>query len=263
MAFGFGPASGVTDWSDPTHMFIRATSSGTLQMLAAAIGVPAAKWYGIAESATSAVVAAVAGSNNTQPLVDGGTTTTADISIGILAAEDADSANKANGGTTQVRELAYQHTGQSCGYTPDAVNHEKRNVRDGHYAVWGPLHIYVSQDATKFDTLQLGNAVTVAKYMTGDLQATNLDLIGVEANAGVIPQCAMRVQRATEMGDISSFYPALPQTPCGCYYEYEANGSAPCQSCVQDSDCPSGYTCPIYTDSFGHTHGFCEAPGPS
>ena len=63
-------------------------------------------------------------------------TRTAVGSIGILASDVADSYRD------RLRILAYQDYGQRCAFTPDSseTSKDKRNVRDGHYPIFGPLH---------------------------------------------------------------------------------------------------------------------------
>jgi hypothetical protein len=239
--FGFGNNSGVAPWVDETSMFIRNATSGTQAMIAAAIGVPAGLWKGAGQSGTAAVISSLnAAGMGTQPV--------AEKAIGILAAEDAD------GQRLTMRELAYQHTGQRCGYLPDSAANkfDKRNVRDGHYAIWGPIHLIKRKD------IDLGNQTNIQKtidYITGAQQLPgNVDLIKFEANARVIPQCAMRVTRMSEMGPLSK---NQVTKPCGCYYEYVANTTSTCTPCSTLADCKAipGASCQTWGGM-----GFCEPP---
>ena len=58
-------------------------------------------------------------------------------------------------------------------------------------------------------------------------------VIGAAANAHVVAQCAMRVQRSAEVSAEASF---LPVESCGCYWESVATGKTPA-SCTA---CPNG-----------------------
>lgn len=217
MIFGFGASSGVAPWIDPTKFHVRSATSGTLQMIAAAIGVPGTQWKGTAESNSTAVVTALSAANAMN----------IPSAIGILSTTEADD------NRLEMRELAYRHYGQNCGYLPDstASKFDKRNVRDGHYAIWGPIHLLVRKDAHPAEELNIKLAVD---YVTGAQQPAGLNLIQVEAAKHVIPQCAMRVKRSSELGAMSSF---TPSKSCGCYYESLTSGGTSCQACSAPTDC--------------------------
>jgi hypothetical protein len=240
--FGFGMSSGVTPWTDETLMFVRSATSGTQAMIANAIQVPVIptnKWKGVSNASSGAVVAALNTINGM------GTPAQKEAAIGILAADVAD-ANR-----TTLRELAYRHFGQNCGYLPDSASNkfDKRNVRDGHYAIWGPLHILKRSDTNAGNQMNVQLAVD---YIIGAKEPPGVDLIAFEASSHVIPQCAMRVKRTQEVGPMVPF---TPSKPCGCYYEYNANTVSTCQTCQKAADCPSGYSCPVYNGM-----GWCEPP---
>jgi hypothetical protein len=238
----------VQPWSDIMSIYQRGPTSGTQAMIAQAIGVTNTLWYGVTPS--------VAGASGTQSMID--VLTTAETlqnanAIGILGTADIDPVSRA--GTPSVpapiRELAYKHFGQNCGYLPDSApgTYDKQNVRDGHYAIWGPLHVFTVPTSSS-------NAATVVTYLTGFSQLGTTDVIAAEALAGLVPQCAMRVQRSTEVGDLT---PITQTAPCGCYYELSANpgGTTSCQKCQLTSDCPNLYTCQTYGVA---GQGYCEAP---
>jgi ABC-type phosphate transport system substrate-binding protein len=215
--FGFGGAGKVTPWSDESQLFVRSETSGTQQMIARAIGVPANKWKGVSQSGSGALLSAVAGS--TKP----------EATIGILAADIADANRKT------VKTLAYKHYEQKCSYWPDATatSFEKQNVRDGHYPIWGPLHMFAKVDATNTPTKP--DAATLIGYLTGKVPVpAGVNLLDLEIAAHTVPSCAMNVQRKTELGDISAY---TPSAPCGCYYDFKSNGSTTCTACSKDTDC--------------------------
>ncbi len=237
--FGFGNGSGVAPWTDESLMFVRTASSGTQAMIGTAIGVPANQWKGVMGASSSAVVSALNMVNG------GGNAASQAKAIGILAADVADS------NRTTLRALAYRHFGQNCGYLPDSAPNkfDKRNVRDGHYAIWGPLHLLKRNDTNPGNQLDIQKTID---YLTGTQEPPGVDLIAFEAQNHVIPQCAMRVKRTQEVGPMTPF---SPSKPCGCYYEFNANTTSSCQTCQKAADCPAGYSCPLYNGM-----GFCEAP---
>jgi len=237
MVYGFGgdAAHQVAPWTDPAAIFQRDSASGTQSMTATAIGVPPAQWLPAANTSKTSDIIFNAMLGASDPAK----------AIGILSTAYADLHRD------KVRVLAYQHKGQSCGYLPDSSSTalDKANVRDGHYAIWGPLHMYAhtsSGKAINADAQTVIDALTMAAD-------PGFDLIKVEAKNGVIPDCAMHVSRTTEVGDMASYQPAAS---CECKYLAEATGTAPaeCKTCTvatQATDCPS-------TRSHCN-YGYCEA----
>jgi hypothetical protein len=227
--FGFGSESGVDPWTDGSTIFHRDDKSGTQQMISAAIGVPATMWKGTAATSSSDLVMKL----TTSPKPE--------ATIGILTAEVA-GASRAS-----LNVLAYQDEGQTCGYWPDSTPtaFDKRNVRDGHYAIWGPLHLLTKVSG---GTPVNPNAADIIAYLTGTKEVVGLDLISLFAKAGIIPECAMHVMRESELGPLSSF---APGKACGCYFESVATGSSSCDTCATDNECPDAMPKCNY--------GFCEA----
>lgn len=229
--FGFGMAGMVTPWVDEAFMFIRTTTKSTLLSMAASIGVPAAKWKGVPFDKSSEVLNAVA------------TSVSPEKTIGILGAEIYD-INR-----DKVTALAYQAYQQRHAYFPDstATSTDKRNVRDGHYVIWSPTVYLAPVDAQ-------GNVTNArAKYLIDMILSTTVspapdfDPLSTVIARGLVPDCAMKVTRSFEGGDLSLYTPA---EPCGCFYESEVGGApATCTTCNGDADCGGGKC----------RHGYCEA----
>lgn len=186
-----------------------------------------------------------------------GTAAAHDARFGFVSSEVADKY------ASTVNALAYQHDlgGQTCGYWPDstAAARDKINVRNGQYYLWGASHFYARTDTTG----ATGNHVSAAaqdligwiRTASGHPVATtnpipaNTNLLAAIIHAGNIPECAMQVSRATDLGAISSF---APTEPCGCYFEKQATGVAPasCVACNGANPCSGSSVC---------RHGYCEA----
>jgi hypothetical protein len=217
-------------------------------MLATANTVPAAKWLGTRTKPdpNDSTKTVGLGSGDVQAALTAahtsGTQADADLAIGILAMDLVDK-NRAT-----LRPLPYQHFGQSCGFLPDstAESFDKQNTRDGHYMVWGPLHMLAHVTTAGVPTN--AGAKLVIDYLSGAVVPA-FDLIKTEAGLGVVPDCAMRVSRSSEVGPLSSYMPAHS---CECKFVTAATGTAPdsCQSCATPSDCPSAAPACNY--------GFCE-----
>jgi ABC-type phosphate transport system substrate-binding protein len=228
--FGFGADSGVAPWTDETLIFHRDDQSGTQRMIATAIGVPPTKWKGVTATSSGDLLMRLMNASSAGP------------AIGILASDVAQD------NRPSVRVLAYQHFGQRCGYYPDSVEifNDKANVRDGHYAIWGPLHLLARINSLGYPVNPL--AADVIGLLAGTTPAPpGLDLIMIEAQRHVVPQCAMHVRRVQELGPMMSF---APSGSCGCYYEKVANNGTTCQPCSAPLDCPS--SAPVCS------YGYCE-----
>jgi len=229
--FGFGAQGKVEPWTDESLYFIRTTTKSTLLTMAAAIGVPGAKWKGVMLDKSSEVLNGVATSANPEK------------TIGILGAEIYD-ANR-----DKIDALAYQAYKQKHAYYPDstATSFDKRNVRDGHYTIWSPTEYLAPVDAQG----NISNARV--KYVVDMIlsktvaPAPDFDPLEIVISKGLVPDCAMKVTRSFEGGDLSLYTPA---EPCGCFYEsVVSTPSADCKACAVDGDC-SGGKC---------RHGYCEA----
>jgi hypothetical protein len=169
--------------------------------------------------------------------------------IGILATAYVDQ-NRAT-----LRALAFQakdpHTGgdQDCGYLPDSSStaFDKLNVRQGRYAIWGPLHFVVNTDSGGNPIANPSNTSstnTAVARVVNFLSANNLSmsdstaLIKASQKAYTVPQCAMEVTTTSEIGAEASYQPT---GACGCYFESLAQGgmttSSYCRTCAADADC--------------------------
>jgi ABC-type phosphate transport system substrate-binding protein len=233
LVFGFGKDSEVDPWTDEMTLFRRNEGSGTQQMIAAALNLPAAKWKGKDAGGSDKVVTELAAA---------ATAGNADKSLGIVATDRADISRG------MVTILGYQHYGQSCAYWPDSDSQsfDKINVRDGHYPIWGPLHMLTKVDG---DEITSESAKKVVEALSGTSIPEGLDLIALEAKSGVVPECAMHVTRTKDGGELMSFQ---PEKECGCKFGKEATGAPPdgCKECESNDDCSS--------DKPACNYNFCE-----
>jgi hypothetical protein len=244
--FGFGASGNVLDptgmnviWNDESYLFQRSATSGTQAMLAAVIGVPSAQWRGVNHKTSDDIVSSLqrAGSNSD----------TANRAIGILAADYIDSKNL----RATIRSLAFQDTNQKCAMYPDSspTSRDKINVRDGHYPIWGPLHLLYRVDKTgnPINAVTRQSVLDILGYLSGSKPLPNgVKLLDVYAQNGLIPECAMKVTRTT---DGANLVPFRPTNPCSCTFEEKATGITSCKSCVVQGDCNQNENC-----SFG----YCE-----
>lgn len=228
--FGFGAAGKAAPWDDEAFFFIRTATKSTLLSMAAAIHVPAAKWKGKGLDKSSEVLNGVA------------TSTSPEKTIGILGAEIYDQHRD------QVSALAFRTFQQRYAYFPDATAtaKDKRNVRDGHYAIWSPT-VYLAPVDGKGQVVN-PRARYVLDLILGNpsTPTPDFDPLAVVIGKGLVPECAMKVNRSVEGGDLSPYAPA---EPCGCFFESQVGTlSASCATCTSDATCNGG-AC---------RHGYCE-----
>jgi ABC-type phosphate transport system substrate-binding protein len=240
--FGFGSAgykgATVAPWSDMSKLIIRNEGSGTQQMTSRAVGIQnAAAMKGVDAKGSGGVVTMLKALNDTAANAEG--------AIGILGADLYDAADN----RASLKALAFQAFHQIHAYLPDSTptSFDKRNVRDGKYVVWGPSHLIVKTGpdgkAENAHVAKLVDIVTGAQPLGGPD-----DFLKVVVSAHLIPQCAMKVQRSTELGDLSP-YTAPAGTACGCFMEETlVAGSSGCTACTMDAQCGSKKC----------SHGFCE-----
>ncbi|MDB4938982.1 MAG: hypothetical protein JWP87_5954 [Labilithrix sp.] len=247
--YGFGAQSGVAPWTDEQYVFRRRPSSGNQQTVALTLGLPADALRGRDSSGSTAMLTALLQSNAPEK------------TIGISSSEIVDTNRDV------MKALAYKHYNQPVAFYPDSdpANLDRRNVRDGHYFMWMPLHVLartsggdpvavqnaaLDTDATK-KAARNASVKRLVFVMVSRQQAPvpSVDLFGALKRNGIVPQCAMKVRRAKEGAPLESYTPAVS---CDCAFEAALPGTTrpDCTPCRDSSECSSGKA----TCSFG----FCE-----
>lgn len=228
--FGFGAAGQVNPWVDESLYFIRTTTKSTLLTMAAAIGVPAAKWKGVMLDKSSEVVNMVS------------TSVSPEATIGILGAEIYDAHRDT------LKALAYRAYAQKHAYYPDKTftSFDKQNVRDGHYAIWSPT-VYLAPVDGQGIVLDPRSRYVIDMILSKTVvPPPDFDPLTILISKGLVPDCAMKVTRSFEGGDLSLY---SPDEPCGCFFESVVGSPSPgCKPCSVETDCNGG-AC---------RHGFCE-----
>jgi hypothetical protein len=218
--WGCGMSGGVEPFtSDTTDTQQRNAGSGTQGVVAKAINVPPGSFKGKMNTAGGDLVTSLLAAPNPAS------------AIGFLAADSYDTKR------ATLNALAFQAFGQSKAYYADSTADafDKRNVRDGHYVVWGPEHFFAAADNT--GKITNANAAKFIGWVNGTVTTAAFKYIDVEAKAGVIPQCAMKVTRDQDGGFLRRYTPAAS---CGCYFESIATKTPTpvgCTSCAADADC--------------------------
>jgi hypothetical protein len=217
LAFGLGAQGEAAPWTDEANLFRRDANSAAQLFISLSIGVPASQFKGVDTKNNAGTVTGVASS------------TAPEAALGLVSGEVAD-ANR-----DKVRILAYQHTGQTCGYWPDSkvTAFDKRNVRTGQYYIWADGHWFAKVDGGKI--VDPGAAEFIGLF-NGGFTLDGVDPTRISIEAKSVPQCAMEVTRTSDIGDIQSY---APPEPCGCFFDFVATGATSCQACKTDPDCPS------------------------
>jgi ABC-type phosphate transport system substrate-binding protein len=231
--FGRGETdTDATPWNDFKLYFIRNSGSGTQQMISRAINVDPKKWWGLDRGSSGAV----------RDKMEAVTPDKASQAIGIISTDFADAVR------SDLRILAFKGTGQTCAYFPDSTEftHDKDNVRDGHYSIWGPIHFYANV------TNGIPSAAAGALVTRFTLPRLDQPLLDAVIKIGFVPDCAMTVSRSEEMGPLSEY---SPQFHCGCYFDTTIVGGttpASCHVCSGPADCAGVAGKPACNN------GFCE-----
>ncbi len=229
--------SGVAPWDDENFIFRRTASSANQQTIARSLGLPIGGLRGRDSSGSSNMKVALQSSD--QP----------NKTIGISSSEIVDINRDV------LKALAYQHFNQPVGFYPDssAGASDRRNVRDGHYFLWIPLHVLVKVSAGD-PIAAAGNTILdeIVPKAERDVAVKQLVLVmvsrqepvvksvnyfGALKTVGNVPQCAMTVTRAKEGAPLQPF---TPSAKCACAFEATFPGTAPseCQTCKDPSTCP-------------------------
>ncbi|HET9989099.1 MAG TPA: hypothetical protein VFQ65_11270, partial [Kofleriaceae bacterium] len=189
--FGFGASGMAMPWTNEMYLFVRNALSGTQQIIAHNIGVPAGRWKGIDKGGSQQVADAVSQS----PMFN--------ATLGIVGADFYDLHRDT------LNALAYQSYHQKGAYYADstATSFDKRNVRDGHYTQFGYLHLITHVDGTNVPATSASKRFV--DWITGNTTSTPapFDIVDITIAAHLIPNCAMKVKRGSEGGALSPFTP--------------------------------------------------------
>ncbi len=249
MVYGFGSKSGVAPWEDESFIFRRRGTSGTQQTIALTLGLNPDELRGRDSNGATNMLAAMLSSSEPSK------------TIGITSSEIVDPNRDV------MKSLAYRHFGQPVAFYPDssASSYDRRNVRDGHYFMWMPLHVLArtnggdpvaapnaTLDPTGAQRTARDAAVKRLAYVMVHRQEApvkSVDLFTAIKKSGNVPQCAMHVKRQREGAPLEPFKPTVS---CDCAFESATPGrsSEACTPCKGSVDCPS--TRPVCN------FGYCE-----
>lgn len=244
--FGFGPSGGVAPWTSGAGVFVRQSTSFVTPLLGSHIDLLATDFIGPGKwAATNAEAVA------TNPLVitaiqgyTGTDEAKAAQSLGYISGSTADTRR------ADIKTLAFQGFGATCGVLPDSTStsFDKVNVRQGKYPLWAQGHYFAKVNA--FGEALNPNVRNLIGWFDGSTTppGTAVSAFDQTIKAGDIPACAMSALRE---GTVGPFYSYAPPKPCNGRFEFVANGSTEHDECTADAEC-SG-------DTPSCNFGFCEA----
>jgi hypothetical protein len=212
-------------WIDPNYYFVRNSGAASTVLTSLLVDVPPAGFWGVDRLSTENLRDSLLAS------------TAINQSIGIVSIDYNDK-NRGN-----LRALYLQAAQQKCGYQPDSTptSYDKANVRDGHYPLWGYVHFFTRLGAGGVPTAAA--SAMVLRFSVPRLEQSLVDNI---IAASLIPQCAMKVARTTEVGNFT----AQTGFQCGCYFDFKTKNKTSCQTCKSAEDCSSAAPACNY--------GYCE-----
>jgi hypothetical protein len=225
--YGWGSQSGVSPWTDENFVFRRTPSSGNQQTVALSLGLPADAFRGRDSNGSSNMLNALRTSADPAKTLAISSSEIVDVNRDVL------------------KSLAYQHYSQAVAFYPDSdpAMLDRQNVRDGHYFMWLPLHVFARTrggEPVAIDTAHDAAVKTLVYVMTSRQEppVPTVDLLGAVKRLGNVPPCAMHVKRSREAAPLE---PANPQYACDCAFETSAPGTTPtaCTACASSLDCPS------------------------
>ena len=224
----------VAGFVDPMGVFCRAPEAGSQMVLA--------KSLGLAPTAPTSPTCINGGGS--PAAMAGNVLSYGARSLGFITTDGLEGLRSSD--SNKIKPLAFQSPGQAQAYAVDSGPDfpDRRNVRDGHYTIWGYEHLIAKSSGGALGK----QAAEFIAWVTGAKSSANVDYALLEAGAGLIPQCAMRVKRSSDGGSLS---PYAPSEPCACVLQALLSRTVPpgCQVCVADQTCSGGLRC---------RHGFCE-----
>lgn len=232
--YGWGAESDAAPWTNEAAIYKRTSSSFVHNFLAQGIGLPNTSFLGVEVTTNQASVDGIVAAAGSTP----------DATLGYVSGSTANTeANRA-----VIKTLAYQHTGQECGYwpskTPDTF--DNINVRNGLYHFWTPGHFFARVSAPGEPPEDSRVAELIGWFQSTVDAPGGVDATKLIIEAGDIPGCAMQATREG-LGAVSSY---APDAPCGCYYDFVATGETSCSTCESDDQCDGAEKCRF---------GYCEA----
>jgi hypothetical protein len=218
--FGAGKSAGVLPWQNDSVITLLGDNNAGQLLTGQQIKLPPGRWKGVSALTPEDVVTTV----NSDPATG----------IGILPTTLVDPRR------SEVKVLAFQAIKQRGAFYPDrrATSFEKQNVRDGHYPLWGYMHLVQRSLPGSPGQPLSARGARVAGILQGMTPVAGKDPVVLQVAAGFIPQCAMKVTRPSDTAPLA---PLATPEPCHCWFEKNVpSGNLSCTPCADGKTCASG-----------------------
>ena len=218
--FGAGKSAGVLPWQNDSVITLLGDNNAGQLLTGQQIKLPPGRWKGVSAATADDVMSTVSGDPAS--------------GIGILPTTLTDPVR------AQVKVLAFQAIKQHGAFYPDrkATTFEKQNVRDGHYPLWGYMHLLQRPDPVNPAKPLSPNGARVAGILQGATPVAGKDPVVLQVQAGFIPQCAMKVARTSDSAPLA---PVAITESCNCWFEKNVqSGTLGCTPCADGKTCASG-----------------------
>lgn len=215
--YRLGQQAEIRPWLNSASIWVLGERDAGQLLLAPRIKLPAARWNGKIAASYNEVFTGL----QADPIAG----------LGLLPTTVIDKRR------TEVRTLAFQTIGQHGAFFPDGkqARFDKANVRDGHYPLWGYLHMIVRANPS-MPTVPLSPvAARLTDVFLGKAMAGSQDPTLLQVQSGLVPACAMHVSRTS---DTTPLVPSQPKDACPCFFETNMPGGK-----LLCSECPGGIAC--------------------
>ncbi len=221
--FGVGKSAGVKPWQNDATIALPGDNNAGQLLLGQQIKLSPGRFHGVPAPTPEDVVTTLYG----EPA----------SGIGILPTTLVDKRRD------QVKLLAFQAMLQRGAFYPDRKSNsfEKQNVRDGHYPLWGYMHLLQRADPANPTKPLSPNGARLAGLLQGAMPVAGKDTLLLQVQAGFIPQCAMKVSRTSDTAPLT---PLVAPLSCHCWFEKNVPGGiSSCVPCMDGKTCAAGTAC--------------------
>ncbi len=214
--FSVGGPAQVPPWLKSATVFLFGNKDAAELLLGPRVKLASDRWKGTIVSTADDLLA--------------GLKSDAATALGILATPFADTRR------SDFRILAFQALSQHGAFFPDRKSNsfDKQNVRDGHYPLWGFLHMIQRESPTAPGQPKYSKGNQLATMLLGNAPAAGQDVVDLQVAAGFVPKCAMRVTRQSDAGPPAATAPA---DACNCWFEQKVKQPGEPLGC---KECPDG-----------------------
>ena len=219
----FGGGGGVPPWEDPAFLYIRGQGTATLRLVAKEIGVLPNQFWGTDQGSGSSMAR--------------------NLSAAHLPCRRGSGAGNAEHGRLRSADSPGLRQGTGLSGPWPVVRLPARLVADQPGQAQRARRPLPALGAHSFLLPALErNAVVAGRggvHVLFSSPVLDPEILSAIVNSGMVPPCAMKVRRVSDLGDFTYFDP--PPVACGCAFDAQVGIDplrAECTTCTSNSDCP-------------------------